>query len=149
MSYHDRGPHKNSPGASAGVYQPLADLFGRPQRNKDQVSLELETVEGAQRGVMVCRGQRLYIYLIWQEEWTSNPLAWTKYVQGKIVYQKDVRVMEFFTLPYRIEATLTLTLTRACAEPIDPNPNLSTLTLTLTLNQLLSREYPEPITPGR
>ena len=48
-------------------------------------------------------GQELYIYVIWQEDWTKNPLAWSKYVQGKIVYQKSITEMEYFTRPFRIE----------------------------------------------
>jgi len=103
MNFNDRGPHKNNPGASASVYQPLADLFGQPRKKKDHVSFELCSVEGATRAMMLCRGVKLYMYSIWQEEWTSNPLAWTKHIQGKIVYQKDPATMEFFTLPYRIE----------------------------------------------
>ena len=52
---------------------------------------------------MTCKSEELYLYVIWQEDWTKNPLAWTKFVQGKIVYQKVSSSMEFFTRPYRIE----------------------------------------------
>merc|ERR1712216_446717 len=71
--------------------------------SKGGVEFGVSTVEGAPRAWMLCRGTKLYMYAIWEEEFTTNPLAWTKYVQGKFVCQKDPAVMEFCTLPYKIE----------------------------------------------
>ena len=41
-----------------------------------------------------------YIYLIWQEDWTSNPFARSKYIKGKLVYQRDPTLPEYFARPY-------------------------------------------------
>jgi len=46
--------------------------------------------------------QRLYINMVWQEDWTSNPLSSSKYIKGKIVYQKDPETLKFFSRQYNI-----------------------------------------------
>ena len=45
-------------------------------------------------------GERYYIYLIWQENWTSNPFARSKFILGKIVYQRDPESSRFYARPY-------------------------------------------------
>jgi len=48
----------------------------------------------------VSSGERYYIYLIWQENWTSNPFASSKFIIGKIVYQRDPAAPALFARPY-------------------------------------------------
>ena len=43
---------------------------------------------------------RLYIYLIWQEEWTTNPLARKPFIRGKVVYQLDPSTRAYFAKRY-------------------------------------------------
>lgn len=47
--------------------------------------------------------QRLFVvqvYLIWQEDWTSSPFSRSRYIRGKVVYQRDVHADAFFARPY-------------------------------------------------
>ena len=125
------GAHKNTPGASAAVYAPLAKLFSEPPAAQDmRFSLEKCAVppevtsgretsrsaarEGAQGGATAASGWRAcvrstsdpsvggYLCLVWQEAW-SSPLAYRKWIQGKLLYQKDPAVRRFHACPYRID----------------------------------------------
>ena len=106
------GPHKNDPGRSKPVYAKFANLF-------------LEYATEPCNGMRFCRGEvagccrayieevssgaRLYIYLIWQEEWSSNPLARKPFIRGKIVYQREPQEARFFAQGYDYrESKLTL-----------------------------------------
>ena len=40
------------------------------------------------------------IYLTWQEDWTSNPFARSKFIKGKLVYQRDPAVPAYYARPY-------------------------------------------------
>mmetsp|Transcript_62126 Transcript_62126/g.133588 ORF Transcript_62126/g.133588 Transcript_62126/m.133588 type:complete len:238 (-) Transcript_62126:63-776(-) len=116
-----KGPHKNDPGRSKPFYQPLADLFGkecgsgtRMQRQnvlKGGVRLGLERVKAGEEGgreavraYLEQEGQisKVFLNLVWQEDWTSNPFARSKYIKGKIIYQKDPQALQFFARQYSI-----------------------------------------------
>merc|ERR1712228_1005809 len=47
---------------------------------------------------------RLWIHLVWQEDWTSPTavFAKSKFIKGKIVYQKDPKEMLFYAREYCI-----------------------------------------------
>ena len=45
-------------------------------------------------------GERYWLYLIWQEDWTTNPFARSKYVKGQIVYQKDPNAAAYYARPF-------------------------------------------------
>ena len=49
------------------------------------------------------QSQCFYLLLVWQEAWTSNVLASTKFIEGKLLYQKSPNGTEYFSCPYRIE----------------------------------------------
>eukprot|EP00931_Biecheleriopsis_adriatica_P092877 TRINITY_DN66645_c0_g1_i1.p1 TRINITY_DN66645_c0_g1~~TRINITY_DN66645_c0_g1_i1.p1 ORF type:complete len:386 (-),score=71.52 TRINITY_DN66645_c0_g1_i1:70-1227(-) len=108
---HSKGPHKNDPGRSKSVYQPIADLF-RNKATMNGLRFGIDHVKSARLGKTVPRAfieqsiegevVKLWLTLVWQEEWTQNPFARTKYVKGKLVYQKDVEDLEFCTKAYSI-----------------------------------------------
>uniref|UniRef100_A0A7S3F3Q0 Uncharacterized protein n=1 Tax=Haptolina ericina TaxID=156174 RepID=A0A7S3F3Q0_9EUKA len=62
----------------------------------------VDLVDGAMRAYIefIESGERMYIYLIWQETWTTNPLARSKFICGKIVYQRAPRDSFFLARPY-------------------------------------------------
>lgn len=39
---------------------------------------------------------------IWMEDWTSNPFSRSKFLKGKIIYQRDLEAMVFVARQYRI-----------------------------------------------
>jgi len=46
--------------------------------------------------------RRFIIHLLWQEDWTSNPFSKSKYIKGKIVYQKSLNAVQFFSRQFEI-----------------------------------------------
>lgn len=91
-----KGPYKNDPGRSKGIYKPLADLFTADKCGKEdqQFKFGLEPANGSCRRAFIedPRKQppgRYYLYFVWQEEWTQNPLASNKFIKGKIAYQRE------------------------------------------------------------
>jgi len=92
-----KGPYKNDPGRSKSIYKPLADLFTHASKKDDQ--LFKFGMEAASPGGSCTRAfiedprtappGRYYLYLVWQEEWTQNPLASNKFIKGKIAYQRE------------------------------------------------------------
>ena len=102
----NHGPHKNSPGHSAALYAPLAALLDEETGANDDILFGLErTVHGVWRATVRRREQSqcFYLLLVWQEAWTSNVLASTKFIEGKLLYQKSPDGTEFFACPYRIQ----------------------------------------------
>lgn len=107
LSRHFKGPYKNDPGRSKPFYKPLADLFKQEQQVGDlRFGIEqggsgsrsrafLEQASGGQ-------STRQYMHLVWQEDWTSNPFSRSKYIKGKIVYQKDPEALTFYSREYVI-----------------------------------------------
>lgn len=106
----DRGPYKNDPGRSAAFYKPLAELFERAKvHGAWRFGLE---VDGKKSPAPKARAffertdedktRRHYLSLVWQESWTTNPFAFSKFIKGKLVYQKDAESSEFFARSYSI-----------------------------------------------
>lgn len=96
LNRHMKGPHKNDPGRSKQFYKPLADLFTE-EGQRDGVRFGVEAPpddsqaprafleeESPEKGV-----ERRYLHLVWQEDWSSNPFARSRYIKGKVVYQKS------------------------------------------------------------
>jgi len=55
---------------------------------------------------------KVFLHLVWQEDWTSNLFARSKYIKGKIVYQKDPQALQFFPRRYSIvDGIMTIALT--------------------------------------
>merc|ERR1712048_824922 len=108
LSRHAKGQFKNDPGRSKPFYKPLADLFQQEGQQKHGVRFGIEKVgsQPAARAFLEKEsdedGDRLHIHLVWQEEWTSNPFARSRYVKGKIVYQKDPQALQFYARQYSI-----------------------------------------------
>ena len=42
-------------------------------------------------------GSVFYLHFLWMEDWTSNPLAFSKYLKGKLVYQKQPQTSQLFS----------------------------------------------------
>jgi len=116
LSRHAKGPHKNDPGRSKPFYKPLADLFRKEQvvggfrfgieqgehGKSSRAFLEQTQASGGQP-------KRQYMHLVWQEDWTSNPFSRSKYIKGKIVYQKDPQTLQFHARQYHIlNGTITV-----------------------------------------
>lgn len=105
-----KGPHKNDPGRSRPFLQPLAELFeskaavGGWHFGLDHVTLSSgSSVTRAYVQQAIEGAQRLYLHIFWQEDWTSCPLAYHRYIKGKLVYQKDPEKLEFWLRQYQID----------------------------------------------
>jgi len=124
---HVKGQHKNDPGRSKSFYKPLADLFQGEGSTMNGVKFGISHGTNGLRDPRACieqviggRSTKHWLTMIWQEEWTSNPFAFSKYIKGKLVYQKDVEKMEFFTKAYSIQnGTMTLS---EIEDPSFPTP---------------------------
>jgi len=110
LKLHGQGRHKNNPGISKPFYQSLADLFKQGSIIGDwRFGLD---VVGVGSGVSTWRAfiehvtknpaEKLYVYFLWEEDWTSDPFAPSKYIRGKIVYQKDLKYPVFYSRQYEI-----------------------------------------------
>eukprot|EP00933_Yihiella_yeosuensis_P030209 TRINITY_DN2386_c3_g1_i1.p1 TRINITY_DN2386_c3_g1~~TRINITY_DN2386_c3_g1_i1.p1 ORF type:complete len:341 (-),score=64.61 TRINITY_DN2386_c3_g1_i1:360-1382(-) len=93
LSKHVSGPHKNDPGSSQALYEKFANLFTSSSKGTD-MQFGITQVAEASSGKKVPRAfikkksEKFWLVGVWQEEWTTNPMAWTKYIKGAIVYQK-------------------------------------------------------------
>ena len=100
LNRHASGPHKNDPGRSKDIYRPLAELFSSSGKQGAHL---LFGIEGARAYIMDSdTNECYYICLVWQEDWTSNPLARSRFVKGMIIYQKNPIESAFFTRPFAI-----------------------------------------------
>mmetsp|Transcript_86918 Transcript_86918/g.156567 ORF Transcript_86918/g.156567 Transcript_86918/m.156567 type:complete len:397 (-) Transcript_86918:73-1263(-) len=107
---HGKGPHKNDPGRSKPFYQPIADLFTDKATNVGGLNFgvaQVDTPAGKRPRAFVERasagdGFKLWLTMVWQEEWTTNPFSRSKYIKGKLVYQKDPEDDMFYSRPYSI-----------------------------------------------
>ena len=119
-----KGPHKNDPGRSRTVYAPLADLFNLSNGCTADGRLRFGMAYaggGVPRAYVesVRTGERYYLVLVWQEDWTANPFARSRFILGKLIYQKTIGLEAegeaasgaaggaacggpFFARPYRI-----------------------------------------------
>eukprot|EP00401_Gymnodinium_catenatum_P006561 CAMPEP_0117495032 /NCGR_PEP_ID=MMETSP0784-20121206/19923_1 /TAXON_ID=39447 /ORGANISM="" /LENGTH=540 /DNA_ID=CAMNT_0005289941 /DNA_START=79 /DNA_END=1701 /DNA_ORIENTATION=- len=87
LSKHAFGPFKNTAEFSKCLYAPLARLFEGTTHGdlvygvdplRGRAYIEEQDPEGKTR--------RLLLYFVWQEAW-SHPLAWRRYLEGKICYE--------------------------------------------------------------
>lgn len=103
LSANKKGKYKNLAGSMAsGVYNPLVTFFeaGVCETNK-ALSFHKEVVDGCLRACITVDGKQLWLYLVWQEDW-SSAIASTKYIKGNIAYQQHPREREFYIRPYDI-----------------------------------------------
>lgn len=105
-----KGPHKNDPGRSKPFYKPLADMFkeGHVAEDGRRYAIEAPPGERCPRAFIEedsSSGERekLWLHLVWQEDWTSNPWSRSKYIKGKIVYQRRPEELEFYAREYCIK----------------------------------------------
>ena len=93
-------------GRSKAVYAPLAALFANGG-GEGKGGLLRFGIEASPQGVArawiepVGGSERYYLCLVWQEEW-SSPLSRTRFIKGKLVYQKSLGSSSFFARPYGI-----------------------------------------------
>lgn len=109
LKRHETGKHKNAPGRSAPFYQPLADLFQQGVRVRDwEFGLAPANSES---GTQIVRAflrhgkapdETLYILFMWQEDFPLNPFARSKYIKGKLVYQRSFGSAEYFSRQYEL-----------------------------------------------
>merc|ERR1719453_2026762 len=102
LNRQEKGPFKNDPGRSRALYSQFCDLFGRDSISSSSWAFGWEEAAGTMRATIVDRasGEKLFFFLIWQEDWTTNPLARNKYIRGKIVYQKDATQPVYYSRQY-------------------------------------------------
>lgn len=98
------GPHTNLPKASAKLYSPFAQRFAGMEDGSFAFGVEKGRAYVEDRKTR----ERLLLYLIWQESW-SGLFSSTKFMEGKICYQKDSMregpsgSCAFFARQYRVE----------------------------------------------
>mmetsp|Transcript_37409 Transcript_37409/g.82305 ORF Transcript_37409/g.82305 Transcript_37409/m.82305 type:complete len:752 (-) Transcript_37409:181-2436(-) len=110
LDRHPRGEFKNDPGRSRALYAQFSDLFaigsddGAAERSHKAggglLRFEVVQVDGSHRAVIHSADESYFVYLIWQEDWTSNPLSRSKYIKGKLVYQTSPHEAKYFSRPY-------------------------------------------------
>jgi len=110
LSRNAKGPHKNDPGRSKPFYKAFADLFVQGSAGPPGMCFGIEKVNGKPHQSTAraylkndSDDSKMYLHLVWQEDWTTNPFSSKKYIRGKIVYQKDLDVHEFFSRQYCIK----------------------------------------------
>ena len=124
------GPHKNTPGGSAAVYAPLAKLFMSDGQPGLPIRFSMERCsrpDGPEcwRATLHAEkepGVTRYLCLVWQESWAS-PLAYHKWIQGKLLYQKEP-LGRFYACPYRIDGkavSVNLALEQEVISVLPPN----------------------------
>lgn len=107
-----KGLHKNDPGRSKPFYKPLADMFSEPDGHvaEDGRRFAIEPPPGEtclrafieEDNAETGNREKLWLHLVWQEDWTSSPFSSSKYIKGKIVYQRSANKLEFFSREYCI-----------------------------------------------
>lgn len=86
VNRHSAGPHKNDPGRSRDVYQPLADKFSIGKDGDFVFGLDPTSGRAFIQDIHR-QHEHLLLYLIWQEEW-SGVMSRKKFLRGKICYEK-------------------------------------------------------------
>mmetsp|Transcript_30223 Transcript_30223/g.86726 ORF Transcript_30223/g.86726 Transcript_30223/m.86726 type:complete len:419 (+) Transcript_30223:92-1348(+) len=142
LNLNTQGQHKNSPGLSRQFYLVLADLFQQGSIVRGwRFGMEAVQVKSDQRATRafierdaeITGGTggtgRLYIHFLWQENWSSNPFARSKYILGKIVYQKRLGDKEYFFRQYEIHdgAALIADLEEPSADLVLPGDDVKRL----------------------
>lgn len=112
LSRQAKGPHKNDPGRSKPFYIVLANMFAKGERNMGRrfgVDITSHTSPRCwieePRPLPGKAGEgpwKMWLNVVWIEDWTTNPFARSKFIKGKIVYQKDPSAIQFFARQYYI-----------------------------------------------
>jgi len=117
MTFNTSGPYKNDAGRSKQIYQPVADLFNH-RTSFGNTRFDFEMVDGIPHAVLIIRrntvtesgspksidvDEKLYLVLIWQEEW-SGIFARTKYLKGKMVFRRQDEAA-FFARQFLMEGS--------------------------------------------
>lgn len=110
LSHNTIGPYKNDPGRSKHLYKTFADMFSQRFGGQSGMYFGIERITN-KAGQFTFRayleqkqhGSKMYLYMVWQEDWTSNPFSTNPYIKGKIVYQKNLKAFEFFSRQYCLQ----------------------------------------------
>lgn len=115
LSRQGKGPHKNDPGRSKPFYVVLADMFAKGERNmgrrfgvditshaSPRCWIEETHALPGRTGGTADGPWKMWLTLVWIEDWTTNPFARSKFIKGKIVYQRDPSSSQFFARQYYI-----------------------------------------------
>jgi len=117
MFRHNKGPYKNDPGRAKPFLKPFADLFEQGL-TKGKYHFGVEQIIGTTNQKCLRafidldsngKKERMYMYLVWQEDWASA-LAWTKYVKGKFIYQKEHGKTQFFSRQFYLTTSGVMTI---------------------------------------
>eukprot|EP00325_Prymnesiales_sp_UTEX-LB-985_P015166 CAMPEP_0174756596 /NCGR_PEP_ID=MMETSP1094-20130205/106835_1 /TAXON_ID=156173 /ORGANISM="Chrysochromulina brevifilum, Strain UTEX LB 985" /LENGTH=287 /DNA_ID=CAMNT_0015962501 /DNA_START=33 /DNA_END=896 /DNA_ORIENTATION=+ len=116
---HGKGTHKNDPGTSKKVYQPIASLFSTGGTSSDGQlrfgMLPRLSANGRSRAYIDClvSGTRYVLCWVWLEDWSSPVSFGKKFMKGKLIYQRgdDPRVMSedgmhggaYFARPFKFQ----------------------------------------------
>lgn len=109
LNRHSSGVFKNAPGRSRVFCEPLALLLeGKLQVDGWEFGVDMVCHSGTEvaRAYMhksssdAPQPQKCFIYLFWQEDWSSNPWSRSPYIKGKIIYQKKGVSAQYFSRQY-------------------------------------------------
>ena len=97
--------YNNTCKTSKKLYQMFARLFedeadGAMDVPMDATSFCIQEFESTHRAVIRYYGQDLYLYLVWSEDFSTSLLAAKKFMRGRLVYQRDPRLAEYFVRSY-------------------------------------------------
>lgn len=100
LTAQTNGEHKNLAGKSASkAYQPLVKFF--EEGSCGELQFRVEEVDGCLRACIIVGSQQLWLYCVWQEEW-SRMLAKTKFIKGSLAYQRNPHEQQFYMRCYDI-----------------------------------------------
>jgi len=123
LQRHAKGVHKNDPGASKKVYQPIASLFSTGGASADGNlrfgMLPRLASNGRARAYIDCvlSGRRYVLCWVWLEDWSSPVSFGKKYMKGKLIYQRGTQGMmgdgepscgDYYARPFRFQDTLLI-----------------------------------------
>lgn len=104
LNLHSDGTFKNVPGRSRPVYAPLAEKFAAGADGDFVFGVDDAGRAFIEEDAGDGRRTRMLLLLVWQESW-SSPMAYKKYIRGKILYQRGrpgSRGTLFFARQYEI-----------------------------------------------
>lgn len=126
LSRNEKGAFKNDPGRSKSFYQPLADLFQEgalvhgwrfgltkvtvSDGGKETIRAFIQREAAADRAAAEAAEEYApyYLHVMWQEDWTSNPFARSKYIRGKLVYERKGTAGSFYSRQYEFRDGLAI-----------------------------------------
>jgi len=110
LTYNTSGPWKNDPGKSKSVYDPVMQLFQQELRHENISFHIIHDVRP--RACIYVHGEndiikeRLFTYVIWQEDWTVNPFSRSKFLKGKVVFKRAPTDCIFFAREFLLKDNL-------------------------------------------